>query len=156
MCAHVRVCLHTSDDENGCIDANGNSDGKSLVSIIIGAAAACVVLALGIVWFFVHKRVNQQFTPQTRVTADAEEAVTVHVEPRRHPPITVEISPRMGATLTHTHTHTLVYTHILNQFVLSFLVRVILISYVGRLYWHTLGYSMSTMHAHARFSWLSQ
>jgi hypothetical protein len=70
------------DDENGCIDADVDSDGNSMVFTIIGAAVACVLLAFGIVWYCLHKRVNQQFTAQTRVTADADEAVTVHVKPR--------------------------------------------------------------------------
>jgi hypothetical protein len=71
------------DDDNGCIGADVDSDGNSMIFIIIGAAAACVLLALGIVWFFIiHKRVDQRFRARTRVTADADEAVTVHVEPR--------------------------------------------------------------------------
>jgi hypothetical protein len=70
------------DDEKGCIDADVDSDGNSMVFIIIGAAVACVLLAFGIVWYCLHKRVNRQFQAQTRVTADVDEAVTVHVEPR--------------------------------------------------------------------------
>jgi hypothetical protein len=53
------------DDKNGCIDADVDSDGNSMVFIIIGAAAACVVLAFGIVWYCLHKRVNQQFQART-------------------------------------------------------------------------------------------
>jgi hypothetical protein len=75
-------CSYCKDDDNGCIDADVDSDGNSMVFIIVGAAAACVLLTLGIVWFFIHKQVDKQFRAQTRVTADADEDVTVHVEPR--------------------------------------------------------------------------
>jgi hypothetical protein len=38
---------------------------------------------LGTVWYCLHKRVNQQFQARgNQVAVDAQEDVTVHVEPR--------------------------------------------------------------------------
>jgi hypothetical protein len=70
------------DEVDGCNSVGSGGD-DSLVPIIIGVSAFCVVLTLGIVWYCLHKRVNQQFQARgNQVAVDAQEDVTVHVEPR--------------------------------------------------------------------------
>jgi hypothetical protein len=63
------------DDMNGCIDADVDSDGNPMVYIIIGAAAACVLLAFGIVWYCLHKRADRQFQLQVELTTIVNEGV---------------------------------------------------------------------------------
>jgi hypothetical protein len=55
------------DEANGCIE---DSSGDSLLWIIIGVAAFCLLLLLAIVWYCLHKRVGKQYKPETRVAAD--------------------------------------------------------------------------------------
>jgi hypothetical protein len=70
------------DEVDGCNSVGSGGD-DSLVPIIIGVSAFCVVLTLGIVWYCLHKRVNQQFQARgNQVAVDAQEDVTVHVDTR--------------------------------------------------------------------------
>jgi hypothetical protein len=62
------------DEKKGCNSVESGGD-DSLVFIIIGVAACCLVLLLGIVWYFVHKRVDRQFTLQAEMTTTAKEIV---------------------------------------------------------------------------------
>jgi hypothetical protein len=67
---------------DGCNSESSGGD-DSLVFIIIGVGAFCFLLLLGTVWYCLHKRVNQQFQARgNQVAVDAQEDVTVHVEPR--------------------------------------------------------------------------
>jgi hypothetical protein len=61
-----------TDDVDGCI---GDSGDDSLLWIIIGVAAFCLVLALGIGWYFVHKRVDKQYRIPNEVATVANEIV---------------------------------------------------------------------------------
>jgi hypothetical protein len=63
------------DEKKGCADGSPDSSDDSLVFVIIGVAACCLVLLLGIVWYFVHKRVDRQFTLQNEVTTTVNEIV---------------------------------------------------------------------------------
>jgi hypothetical protein len=62
------------DEVKGC-NSGGSGGDDSLLFIIIGVAAFCLLLVLGIVWYCLHKRVNQQFMLQNEVTTTANEVV---------------------------------------------------------------------------------
>jgi hypothetical protein len=68
------------DDVNGCNSGGSGSD-DSLLFIIIGVAAFCVLLLLGIAWFYLHQQVHKQYKLQHKVTAIAND-ITVHVDHR--------------------------------------------------------------------------
>jgi hypothetical protein len=67
------------DEVDGC-NSGGSGGDDSLLFIIIGVAAFCFLLLLGIVWYCLHKRVGQQFMLQNEATTAANEVVVHKVQ----------------------------------------------------------------------------
>jgi hypothetical protein len=70
--------LACEDEVNGCNGGSGDSD-NTMLFIIIGVASFSFILALGIVWYFVHRRVGRQYKVK-----DAKNKTIVHVDYREN------------------------------------------------------------------------
>jgi hypothetical protein len=72
--------LEPCDDEvDGC-NSGGDDGNDSLLFVIIGVAAFCLLLVLGIVWYCLHKRVDRQFHLQNEVTTIVNDVVVHKIQ----------------------------------------------------------------------------
>jgi hypothetical protein len=67
------------DEVDGC-NSGGSGGDDSLLFIIIGVAAFCLILLLGTVWYCLHKRVDRQFQLQNEVTIIVNDVVVHKIQ----------------------------------------------------------------------------